>query len=83
MKAAITESDNAAAESLWAQLGDPPAAAQQVQQVLQEAGDPTASNPRLQTRIHCFRPDHMVADQSDPVHRNGAFCNAQMVRYSN
>ncbi len=46
MKAAITESDNAAAESLWAQLGDPPAAAQQVQQVLQEAGDPTAVESR-------------------------------------
>ena len=46
MKAAITESDNAAAESLWAQLGDPPAAAQRVQQILQETGDPTAVESR-------------------------------------
>ena len=41
MRAAITESDNAAAESLWGQLGEPPAAALKVQQVLQETGDTT------------------------------------------
>jgi len=35
--AAITRSDNAAAEELWSQLGDP--AAQLVQSVLREAGD--------------------------------------------
>jgi hypothetical protein len=35
----ITHSDNAAAEELWAQLGD--RAAQLVQAVLREAGDPT------------------------------------------
>jgi hypothetical protein len=46
MKAAITESDNAAAESLWAQLGDPAAAAQRVQQILQETGDPTSVESR-------------------------------------
>ena len=70
MKAAITESDNAAAESLWAQLGDPPTAAQRVQQILQETGDPTTVESRkLTARIHCFRPDHMVAGQSGPVHR--------------
>ena len=46
MKAAITESDNAAAESLWAQLGDPATAAQRVQQVLQETGDPTVVESR-------------------------------------
>ena len=46
MKAAITESDNAAAESLWEQLGDPAAAAQRVQQILQETGDPTAIESR-------------------------------------
>jgi beta-lactamase family protein len=39
MRAVITESDNTAAESLWEQLGDPPAAAEQVQQVLRQTGD--------------------------------------------
>jgi Beta-lactamase enzyme family len=46
MKAAITESDNAAAESLWAQLGDPATAARRVQQILQETGDPTTVESR-------------------------------------
>jgi hypothetical protein len=46
MRSAITESDNAAAESLWAQLGDPPAAAQRVQQILQQTGDPTVVESR-------------------------------------
>ncbi|BAV39819.1 hypothetical protein [Mycobacterium ulcerans] len=36
---AITESDNAAAEQLWSQLGDPLDAAQQVQAVIGTAGD--------------------------------------------
>ncbi len=46
MKAAITESDNAAAEKLWAQLGDPATAAARVQQILQETGDPTVVESR-------------------------------------
>ena len=55
MKAAITESDNAAAESLWAQLGDPPVAAQRVQQILQETGDPTiVESRRLRTEFTAF-----------------------------
>ncbi len=41
MKAAITESDNAAAESIWAGLGDPVTAAHKVEAVLQQAGDDT------------------------------------------
>jgi hypothetical protein len=41
MRAAITESDNAAAERVWAQLGEPTAAAKKVEQVLRETGDPT------------------------------------------
>jgi hypothetical protein len=41
MRAAITESDTAAAERVWAQLGEPVAAGQKVQQILQENGDPT------------------------------------------
>ena len=35
----ITHSDNAAAEELWSQLGDPESAARQVQDVIREAGD--------------------------------------------
>jgi hypothetical protein len=46
MNAAITESDNAAAESLWEQLGDPATAAQQVQEILQQSGDPTLVESR-------------------------------------
>jgi hypothetical protein len=41
MKAAITESDNAAAESVWASLGDPVTAAHKVEDVLRQTGDPT------------------------------------------
>lgn len=36
---AITQSDNAAAEQLWSQLGSPERAAQQLQAVLAESGD--------------------------------------------
>jgi hypothetical protein len=39
--AAITESDNAAAESIWASLGDPVTAARKVDAVLRQTGDPT------------------------------------------
>lgn len=39
--AAITESDNAAAETVWQSLGDPETAAGKVDAVLQETGDPT------------------------------------------
>ncbi|GAT08433.1 uncharacterized protein RMCN_1566 [Mycolicibacterium novocastrense] len=41
MRAAITRSDNAAAESIWQSLGDPATAAQKVQDVLAQTGDPT------------------------------------------
>jgi hypothetical protein len=41
MRAAIVESDNAAAEKVWAQLGDPATAAGRVEQILQETGDQT------------------------------------------
>jgi hypothetical protein len=40
-KKAITESDNAAAEQLWSELGAPEQAAQQVEAVLKESGDAT------------------------------------------
>lgn len=41
MTAAITESDNAAAEAIWGGLGEPSTAADKVGAVLREAGDPT------------------------------------------
>ena len=41
MRAAITQSDNDAAESIWQGLGDPTAAAKKVEAVLAEAGAPT------------------------------------------
>jgi hypothetical protein len=55
MKAAITESDNAAAEKLWTQLGDPATAAGRVQQILQETGDPTVVESRkVRTEFTAF-----------------------------
>jgi hypothetical protein len=41
MRAAITRSDNEAAESIWQGLGDPETAAHKVEAVLSETGDPT------------------------------------------
>lgn len=38
---AITQSDNAAAENLWSQLGEPAEAGQKVQAVIDDAGDTT------------------------------------------
>jgi hypothetical protein len=75
MTAAITESDNAAAESLWAQLGDPSAAAQRVQQTLQETGDPTSVESRR------LRPEFTAFGQTIWSLTNqirfiaGAFCD--------
>jgi len=75
MKAAVTESDNAAAESLWEQLGDPATAAQQVQQILQQTGDPTTVESRKR------RPEFSAFGQTIWSLRNqvrflaSAFCN--------
>jgi hypothetical protein len=46
MRAAITQSDNDAAEAIWASLGDPTVAAQRVQAVLAATGDPTVVESR-------------------------------------
>lgn len=46
MRAAIVNSDNAAAESIWEGLGDPAAAAHAVEQVLIEADDHTTVESR-------------------------------------
>jgi len=59
MTAAITESDNAAAEKLWAALGDPDTAAGKVEDVLRQAGDPTRVES---TKV---RPPYTAFGQSD------------------
>jgi len=46
MREAITASDNDAAEQIWDSLGDPVAAAQKVDAILREAGDPTVVQAR-------------------------------------
>ncbi|AXK88332.1 hypothetical protein IU443_16805 [Nocardia farcinica] len=50
-EAAITVSDNDAADALWDSLGDGLAAAEAVQQVLDEAGDATTGVPGPRTRL--------------------------------
>ena len=66
MSAAITESDNAAAETIWAGLGDPISAAHKVEAVLQESGDPTAVEYRkLRPEFTAFgQTNWSVADQA-------------------
>jgi hypothetical protein len=59
MTAAITESDNAAAESIWAGLGDPVTAAHDVEAVLKEAGDPTTVEYRK------LRPEYTAFGQTN------------------
>jgi hypothetical protein len=60
MTAAITESDNAAAESIWAGLGNPDDAAAQVQTVLRETGDTTTT---VQSKR--VRPPYTAFGQTD------------------
>jgi hypothetical protein len=60
MRAAITESDNAAAEKIWASLGDPVTAAHKVEQVLRDYGDPTTKVQSQKTR-----PEFTAFGQSD------------------
>ncbi|MGX9789736.1 hypothetical protein [Mycobacterium sp. MMS18-G62] len=66
MKAAITQSDNAAADVLWRSLGDPEAAAGKVDAVLQEAGDPTkVQYQRIRPQFSAFgQTDWSLADQT-------------------
>jgi hypothetical protein len=59
MAAAITESDTAAAESIWATLGDPVTAANKVDAVLRHAGDPTTVQSRR------VRPEFTAFGQTD------------------
>jgi hypothetical protein len=58
MIAAITESDNASAESIWESLGDPVTAAAAVEAVLREAGDSTVVESRK------VRPEYSASGQT-------------------
>ena len=66
MRAAITGSDNAAAESIWDGLGDPVTAAHRVEQVLIEAGDPTTvQSQRVRPPFTAFGQTHWsLVDQT-------------------
>ncbi|NKZ15234.1 hypothetical protein HGA11_30110 [Mycolicibacterium septicum DSM 44393] len=59
MTAAITESDNAAAESIWESLGTPADAAGKVEAVLRQAGDPTIVQSQR------VRPEFSASGQTD------------------
>jgi hypothetical protein len=59
MDSAITESDNAAAEQVWAGLGDPITAANDVDAVLRQTGDPTV------VQSHRVRPEYTAFGQTD------------------
>jgi hypothetical protein len=59
MVAAITESDNAAAEAIWEGLGDPVTAAADVGKVLHDTGDPTMVESRK------LRPEYTAFGQTD------------------
>lgn len=59
MRAAITESDNAAAESIWESLGDPVTSAHKVEEVLRDTGDPTTVEYRK------LRPEFTSFGQTD------------------
>jgi hypothetical protein len=77
MTAAITESDNAAAETIWAGLGDPIIAAHKVEAVLRETGDPTTVEFRkLRPEFTAFgQTDWSLADQAKFV--SSAVCDAR------
>ncbi|MDR7168627.1 hypothetical protein J2W56_002358 [Nocardia kruczakiae] len=66
MSAAITESDNSAADGLWQALGTPDAAAKAVQSVLREGGDTTTTVPATRSRAEYSafgQADWSLADQ--------------------
>ncbi|KUH81642.1 hypothetical protein AU186_15715 [Mycobacterium sp. GA-1999] len=66
MRAAITRSDNVAAETIWESLGDPVTAAQKVQDVLAEAGDPTiVESQKVRPEFTAFgQTEWSLADQA-------------------
>jgi hypothetical protein len=66
MTAAITESDNAAAKSLWQSLGDPVTAAHKVEAVLREAGDSTTvQSQKVRSEFTAFgQTDWALSEQA-------------------
>ena len=77
MRSAIVNSDNAAAESLWASLGDPATAARKVEDVLREYGDPTVvESQRLRPEFSAFgQTDWSLLNQATFV--AGAVCDGR------
>ncbi|HET6737259.1 hypothetical protein [Mycobacterium sp.] len=71
MTAAITESDNAAAESIWASLGDPVTAAHKVDAVLRQTSDPTTvQSQRVRPEFSAFgQTDWPLTDQARFISR--------------
>jgi hypothetical protein len=65
MVAAITESSNEAAESIWAGLGDPLTAAGKVEAVLRQSGDPTTvQSQKVRPQFSAFgQTDWPLAEQ--------------------
>ncbi|WP_245717961.1 class A beta-lactamase-related serine hydrolase [Nocardia miyunensis] len=59
MSAAVTESDNSAADSLWQSLGTADQAAQAVQKILKQGGDSTTKVPSNRSR-----PDYSAFGQA-------------------
>jgi hypothetical protein len=66
MTAAITESDNQAAEAVWASLGDPSTAARKVEAILRATGDNTVvQSVRIRPEFTAFgQTDWSLIDQS-------------------
>jgi hypothetical protein len=78
MTAAITESDNAAAESIWAGLGDPVTAAHKVEAVLRQTGDPTVVQSQK------VRPEFTAFGQTDwPLTYQARFTSAAVCDQAN
>ena len=75
--AAITRSDNSAAEELWASLGEPEAAAEKVEAVLQELGDQTeVESQRVRPEFSAFgQTQWPLADQASFL--ASAVCDAR------
>jgi hypothetical protein len=77
MRAAIVDSDNDAAESVWESLGDPATAARKVEDVLREYGDPTVvESRRLRPQFSAFgQTDWSLLNQATFV--AGAACDGK------
>ena len=67
MRAAVTQSDNEAAESIWQSLGDPPMAALKVQEILRQTGDSitVVESQRVRPEFTAFgQTEWALADQA-------------------